>query len=91
MANYWMVKQEPTAYSWDDFVKDLKDRVLAPGEEKTLVELSGDEKNKTFVSFRDEVRTALAPLTVKVYYKGIYDKKDRIFQKSLDWFGRNLK
>ena len=22
--NYWMVKQEPTAYSWDDFVKDGK-------------------------------------------------------------------
>ncbi|MFT3745528.1 MAG: EVE domain-containing protein [Pyrinomonadaceae bacterium] len=22
MANYWLVKQEPTAYSWDDFVKD---------------------------------------------------------------------
>jgi predicted RNA-binding protein with PUA-like domain len=22
MANYWMVKQEPEAYSWDDFVKD---------------------------------------------------------------------
>ena len=22
--NYWMVKQEPTAYSWDDFVKDEK-------------------------------------------------------------------
>jgi len=22
--NYWMVKQEPTAYSWDDFVKDCK-------------------------------------------------------------------
>ncbi|HTH50353.1 MAG TPA: EVE domain-containing protein [Pyrinomonadaceae bacterium] len=21
---YWMVKQEPTAYSWDDFVKDGK-------------------------------------------------------------------
>ncbi len=21
-AQYWMVKQEPTAYSWDDFVKD---------------------------------------------------------------------
>lgn len=20
--NYWMVKQEPTAYSWDDFVKE---------------------------------------------------------------------
>lgn len=24
MANYWMVKQEPTAYSWDDFVKEGK-------------------------------------------------------------------
>jgi predicted RNA-binding protein with PUA-like domain len=22
--NYWMVKQEPTDYSWDDFVKDCK-------------------------------------------------------------------
>ena len=22
--NYWLVKQEPTAYSWDDFVKDGK-------------------------------------------------------------------
>jgi predicted RNA-binding protein with PUA-like domain len=22
--NYWMVKQEPTAYSWDDFVTDGK-------------------------------------------------------------------
>ena len=22
--NYWMVKQEPTAYSWDDFVRDGK-------------------------------------------------------------------
>ncbi len=23
-ANYWMVKQEPAAYSWDQFVKDGK-------------------------------------------------------------------
>lgn len=22
--NYWLVKQEPTAYSWDDFLKDGK-------------------------------------------------------------------
>ena len=24
MKNYWLVKQEPTAYSWDDFVRDGK-------------------------------------------------------------------
>jgi predicted RNA-binding protein with PUA-like domain len=24
MENYWLVKQEPTAYSWDDFVRDGK-------------------------------------------------------------------
>jgi predicted RNA-binding protein with PUA-like domain len=23
-VNYWLVKQEPTAYSWDDFLKDGK-------------------------------------------------------------------
>lgn len=78
----------PKGMDWDDFVKNLKDRVLAPGEEKTLVELSGSEKNKTFVNFRDKVRKALAPLTVKVYYKGIYDKNVLTFEKSLDWFGR---
>ena len=22
MASYWLVKQEPTAYSWDDFLRD---------------------------------------------------------------------
>jgi hypothetical protein len=79
----------PKGMNWDDFVKNLKDRILAPGEEKTLVELTGSEKNKTFISFRDKVRKTLAPLTVKVYYKGIYDKKVRIFEKSLDWFGRS--
>jgi predicted RNA-binding protein with PUA-like domain len=24
MKNYWLVKQEPSAYSWDDFVRDGK-------------------------------------------------------------------
>jgi predicted RNA-binding protein with PUA-like domain len=24
MSRYWLVKQEPTAYSWDEFVKDGK-------------------------------------------------------------------
>lgn len=79
----------PKGMRWDDFVKNLKNRVLAPGEEKTLIELSGNEKSKTFVNFRDKVRETLAPLTVKVYYKGIYDKKSRIFEQSLDWFGRS--
>lgn len=85
-----LMPDQPRGISWEDFVQLLKDRVLAPGEEKMLVKLSGNSENKTFVKFRNKVREELAPLTVKIYYKGIYDKNDRIFEKSLDWFDRPI-
>lgn len=85
-----LMPDQPNGISWEDFVQLLKDRVLAPGEEKMLVKLSGNSKNKTFVNFRNKVREELAPLTVKIYYKGIYDKNVLIFEKSLDWFERPI-
>jgi len=75
---------------WEDFVQKLKDRILAPGEEKMLVKLSGNSKSKSFISYRNKVRKELAPLSVKIYYKGIYDKTELVFEKSLDWFSRTI-
>jgi len=62
-----LMPDQPRGISWEDFVQLLKDRVLAPGEEKMLVKLSGNSENKTFVKFRNKVREELAPLTVKIY------------------------
>jgi hypothetical protein len=81
---------QPRGISWKDFVKQLKDRILAPGEEKMLIKLSGSTKNKTFIKFRNKVREELSPLVVKVYYKGIYDKRVLVFEKSFGWFGRPI-
>ncbi len=85
-----LMPEPPKGIDWDDFVELLKDRILAPGEEKMLVKLSGNPTNKTFVNFRNKVREELAPLKVKVYYKGIYDKEETVFEKSLDWFRRPI-
>jgi len=83
-----LMPEQPKGIDWDDFVELLKDRILAPGEEKMLVKLTGNPKNKTYGKFRDKVREELAPLSVKIYYKGIYDKEETIFEKELDWFRR---
>ena len=79
----------PKDIFWDDFIKILAGRILAPGEEKVLIKLSDDSENKVFEDFRDEVRKKLAPLIVRVQYKGVYDKKTSSHERSLDWFGRD--
>lgn len=83
-----LVPSPPDDICWDDFIKILAGRILAPGEEKVLIKLTGDLKNQKFIKFRDTVRQSLAPLAVKIYYKGVYDKKALSHERSLDWFGR---
>lgn len=83
-----LMPDQPRGVFWEDFVKKLKDRILAPGEEKMLIKLSGNSNNRSFIKFRDNVRQELAPLVIRVSYKGIYDKEVLVCEKSLDWFGR---
>ena len=42
-VNYWLVKQEPTAYSWDDFVKDGKTRLDGCEKFSSAQQLAADE------------------------------------------------
>jgi hypothetical protein len=77
----------PKTIPWEDFVRNLEGRILAPGEEKVLILLSGDSKNRSFITFRDKVREKLASLTIRIRYKGIYDKNVRVYEKALEkWF-----
>ena len=73
----------PKAIPWEDFVRNLEGRILAPG----LILLSGNSKNRSFTTFRDKVRAKLAPLTIKIHYRGIYDKSVLVYEKALEkWF-----
>jgi hypothetical protein len=77
----------PKAIPWEDFVRNLEGRILSPGEEKVLILLSGNPKNRSFITFRDKVRAKLALLTVRIHYKGIYDKSVLVYDKALEkWF-----
>lgn len=77
----------PKTITWEDYVRNLDERILAPGEEKALILLSGDEKKQVFVKFRDKVRNRLISLTVRIYYKGVYDKKELTYENALEmWF-----
>jgi hypothetical protein len=75
---------------WNTFTHALHRRTLQAGAEVILLELTEHEKEADFSVCRDQVRAALAPLTVNVEYTDIYDSVMRPCQKPLSWFGRNL-
>lgn len=79
----------PNGRAWNTFSHDLKDRTLQPGSEIVLLELTEYDDEADFSVCREIVRSALAPLTVKVSYTDIYNKPMLIREKPLSWFGRN--
>lgn len=80
----------PQRRPWKTFTSTLRRRTLQAGADIILLELTEHEDEKNFSVCRDQVRTALAPLTVNVEYTDIYDTKMRPCQMPLSWFGRNL-
>ena len=78
----------PTGRPWTTFSHDLKDRTLQPGSEIVLLELTEHEGEDDFALCRDSVRAALAPLSVSVMYKDIYNNVMPVRIKELKWFGR---
>lgn len=79
----------PAGRYWTNFTQSLEDRTLQPGSEIVLLELTEHESETDFASCRDITRNALAPLTVRVNYKDIYNKSMPPRSKSLSWFGRH--
>ncbi|MEW8659047.1 MAG: hypothetical protein AB2603_12035 [Candidatus Thiodiazotropha endolucinida] len=79
----------PNNREWTTFSSDLCDRTLKSGDEIVLLELTMNDGETNFNKSRDKVRTALAPLSVRVKYTDIYNKKMPTRIKSLSWFGRH--
>ena len=75
---------------WNTFTHALRRRTLQAGAEIILLELTGYEGEDNFSVYRDQVRAALAPLTVNVEFTDIYDTVMQPCRKSLSWFGRNV-
>lgn len=80
----------PQGRPWNTFTHALPRRTLQAGAEIILLELTEHENEVNFSACRDQVRTAMAPLTVNVEYTDIYEAVMQPCRKPLSWFGRNL-
>lgn len=76
----------PKGITWSDYIQRIEGRVLAPGEEKVLLELKGDDKKTNFKNARKLIRQSLKDLKVQIYYKGIYEDNFSPCERDLERF-----
>jgi hypothetical protein len=79
----------PVDYPWAIFVGDISGRAISAQYSIILIQLDGDQNDDGFKKIRTQVRKALAPLSVKVEYRNIYNKKMPSTRRNLDWFARH--
>lgn len=79
----------PKEGSWTTFTGELQDRMILPGREITILELTENfNKNWDFAKHRERVRAALSPLSVNINYSDIYENKLGPYHRNFSWFGR---
>jgi len=88
----------PDGLTWSDYVKQVKDRVVAVGERIVLIGVdfeSIESPNKDSMNqldrFRDGLRKTLGEIAVKIHYTGIYENEIQNTERKLDWFKRHFK
>jgi len=64
----------PDEIYWSDFHSDFYNLCISPNQEVIIIELEGNENDKKFSSFRDEVRRYLSELTLTIEYRDIYNR-----------------
>lgn len=80
--------QEFVNVIWSDYIGDITDWAILPGESKTLIEYGGDPNDREFDNNRERVRRILAQLQIEVQYQDVYEKSMPTIERNLDWFRR---
>ena len=87
----------PDGLTWNDYVKQVKDRVIAVGEGIVLIGIdfeSIESPTKDSMNqldrFRDGLRRTLGDIVVKIRYTGIYENEIQTTERKLDWFKRHF-
>jgi hypothetical protein len=77
---------------FDNYTGNQNNTVLEIGEETTLFlfEQTDEENIEEFGHERDLIREALCQYKIVVNYKDVYDNSMPTYERSLEWFGRNL-
>ncbi len=83
----WM----PPGIGWATFRKDLENSAIKAGDSFVLLKYVLDPQDKNSALQRDEIRSRLKNLTIRIVYTDVYGKEQPELVKSLNWFGRNIR
>ena len=83
----WM----PSDIMWGGFRRALKNQAIVAGDSTVLLEFNlPDPIDEDSARQRDEIRSVLKNLRIRIIYTDVYDKEQPELVRSLDWFGRNI-
>lgn len=72
----------------DTYRKKLEGHAIISGNSLTILEITIDETDQEDLKTRDEIRSILKSLIMKINYKDVYGKSFEVTRK-FDWFGRH--
>ncbi len=74
---------------WSTFTGNIDGWAVLPGKHETLLELTGDETDSSFITDRNRVRKILALIKVEIHYQDIYEQDMPIKTRPLVFFARS--
>jgi hypothetical protein len=75
-------------FQWETF-SEARKIILKPSDTKVLIKFKGNPSDVNFVTQRDEIRKALADITIKVNYKSVFNEcRSKNLTYKLTWFNR---
>ena len=63
--------------------------IMGPNEKKKLFEYTLDDNDKSYEK-TEKIRHLFSSLRIEIKYKDIYEEREYNYERSLEWFGRNL-
>lgn len=85
----------PEGLDWNDFVKEIKGKVIRVNEDLVLIDIEGLDKRRNtqkeaadFGEFITKLRNILSEVTINVEYTDIYEKNYFKEMRKLSWFNR---
>ncbi len=76
--------------SWSDYSK-AKKYILAPNEDKILLEYNPNIKSHFSQRNMTEIRKSLKDIRIVISYSGVYNDKTDVIDFKLKWYGRHFK
>jgi hypothetical protein len=77
-------------YMYDNYSGNQINTVLSAGATVNLFRLEGNPSEKEYKKVKNSIREEFSKYKIVIEYKDVYDKQMPRYERSLEWFGRNI-